>query len=262
MNIEEVLGIDNSKNEELSSISFIDTKTKLEPAWKRIQNGDLTASSDFLKDMEKTIESSISNFAGKDSSYKTQARILAIDAAKTFDPTKGADIKTHVFNNLKRLQRLSAQRGNLTRVPEGVALQRLSIQRAIREFEAEKGETPTTEQLADIVGMSTKRIDSIMNYKPVVSDSLAVNPEGDSMAASKVDDALSLYDQYIYNELDTTDKKIYEWATGYGKGEKLSGVEMGKRLNMTPAAVSKRYANIAQKFATDREMIRRSFMHD
>lgn len=259
MNIEEVLGINESVVETGNNIAFTENKSTDKPSWQRIQEGDLGASSVFLQDMEKTIEKSVNNFAGNDPAYKTQARILAIDAAKTFDPTKGADIKTHVFNSLKRLQRLSAQRGNLTKVPEGVALQRLTIQRAIREYEADHGDTPTTEQIADIVGMPIKRIDAVMNYKPVVADSIAVNPEGDSMAMSKADSAIDIYDRYIYNELDAIDKKIYEWSTGFGKGEKLSGIEIARRLKITPAAVSKRYAGIAQKFATDRAMIKRSF---
>ena len=261
MNIEEVLGIDTSIEENKGSIEFLSNKKSDKPAWKRIQEGDYTASSDFLKDMETTINNSVTNYAGNDQAYKTQARILALDAAKSFDPSRGADIKTHVFNNLKRLQRISAQRGNLTKVPEGAALQRLVIQRAMREYEADNGDSPTTEQLADIVGMPSKRIDAIMNYKPVVSDSAASNEEGDSMAADKVTAALNLYDKYIYNELDTTDKKIYEWTTGYGKGIKLSGIEIAKKLNITPAAVSKRYNNIAQKFAKDRALIQRSIVN-
>jgi hypothetical protein len=108
--------------------------------------------------------------------------------------------------------------------------------------------------------MSKKRIDDLMNYRPVVADSIAVSPEGDAIGAVDVDKTLRLYDEVIYNELDNTDKKIYEWSTGYGKGETLSGVEIAKRLKMSPAAVSKRYAKIAKKFAEDRELIRRTIV--
>lgn len=229
-----------------------------QPAWLRLQNGDNDALSEYLQEMGSTIDKGVNLYANGDKLYKTQARILAINAAKSYDPAKGASITTHVLNQLRPLQRLAAQRGNLTRVPENVAQQRSVVTRAIRELTADLGEDPTTEQIANRVGMSVKRVDALMNYKPIVPDSLAVSPEGDAFTAHEPDRALNLYDTVIYNELDTTDKKIYEWSTGYGKGEKLSGVEIARRLNITPAAVSKRYAKIVSQFGEYRDIIRRS----
>lgn len=231
-------------------------------SWQRIQEGDNNAISPFLSEVSPTITKAVNSFAAGDKIYMTKARLLAIEAAKTFDPSKGANINTHVYNQLKQLQRISAQRGNLTHIPENVAQQRSQVQRAIRELTADLGDDPTTEQIADRVGMSVKRIDALMNYRPIVPESLAVNPEGDAFTAVDKYKALDLYDTVIYNELDNTDKKIYEWSTGYGKGEKLSGVQIAQRLKITPAAVSKRYAQIAQKFGKDRETIRRIVINE
>ena len=228
------------------------------PSWLRVQEGDNSATADYLRDMGPTITKAVNTYAQGDKLYTTQARIMAINAAKNYDPKKGASISTHVMNQLHPLQRLAAQRGNLTRISENVSQQRAIVQRAIRELRADIGEEPTTEQIATKVGMSIKRIDDLMNYRPIVADSIAVSPEGDSLGAHEVDRALSLYDNVIYNELDNTDKKIYEWSTGYGKGERLSGIEIARRLNITPAAVSKRYAKIVAKFGADRDIIRRT----
>ena len=227
------------------------------PAWKRIQDGDMDASGKFLQEMDPTITKAVNAYAAGDKIYNTQARIMAIEAAKSYDPKKGASIETYVYGQLRPLQRISAQRGNLTRISENVAQERAVVSKAIRELTADLGEEPTTEQIADRVGMSRKRVDALMNYRPVVPDSIAVNPEGDAMFAADENKTLELYDTVIYNELDDTDKRIYEWSTGYGKGERLSGKEIAKRLKITPAAVSKRYAKIAQKFGQDRETIRR-----
>ena len=238
----------------------VDSRSANIPAWKKIQLGDNKASAEYLTQMEPTITKAINAFASGDAGYKTKARIFALEAAKSYDPDKGASIDTHVYNQLRRLQRISAQRGNLTRVSENVAQERSQIQRAIRELTADLGEDPTTEQIASRVGMSRKRVDALMNYKPVIPDSVAVSPEGDSLGAADVDRALKLYDSVIYDELDDIDKRIYEWSTGYGKGEKLTGQEIAQRLKISPAAVSKRYAKIANKFAQDRETIKRSII--
>lgn len=233
--------------------------SKPTPAWERYRSGDMAAASGALKELQPTIDSAIHSFAGDDQSYQTQARILTLDAIKSYDGTKGANIKTHVYNNLQRLRRLSAQRGNLTRMSEEAATQRAAIERARRAWEIDNGTEPTTEELAVATGISTSRIDALAHYRPVTPDSLAVSPEGDSMAVSDVDRALTMYDKFIYDELDRTDKKIYEWSTGYGGSKQLSRSEIAAKLRMSEAAVSKRASKIATKFNQDREMFRKEF---
>ena len=230
-----------------------------DPAYKRLQRGDKAARTDVLRELEPTITRAVSAFAGGDQSYKTQARLLALDAVSSYDPSKGASLDTHVYGNLRRLQRLSAQRGNLTKVSENAALERLQIQRAIREWTADNGTDPTTEDISVATGLSRKRIDAVMNNKPVLSESMLQTPEGESLVgAPDTDRALDLYNHAIYDELDAKDRKIYEWCTGYGKGEKLPNTEIAKRLNMTPAAVSQRLNKISQKFIEGRRIVEAS----
>lgn len=232
---------------------------KTKPSWQRYMEGDDNAASGALRELQPTIDSAIQSFAGNDPSYKTQARILTLGAIRSFDPHKGASIKTHVYGNLQRLKRLSAQRGNLTKVPEEAATQRVAIEKARRAWEIDHGNDPTTEELSTMTGISRERIDALSHYRPVTPDSLAVSPEGDSMAVSDVDKAMTMYDRFIYDELDRTDKKIYEWSTGYGGAKTLSRSEMAARLRMSEAAVSKRASKIAVKFNRDREMFRKEF---
>lgn len=227
--------------------------------WQKYMQGDATAASLALKELEPTIDSAIHSFAGGDMSYKTKARILTLDAIKTYDQGKGANIKTHVFNHLQRLKRLSAQRGNLTKISEEAATQRLAIDRARKAFEIDNGYEPTAEELATLTGISRSRIDALANYRPVTPDSLAVSPEGDSMAVSDSDHALNLYDSFIYDSLDRTDKKIYEWSTGYGGARQLSRKDMAAKLRISEAALSKRISKISNKFNSDRELFKREF---
>lgn len=257
---ESLVGSSPVTSEQLSveAVATGDAQSPTLAAWERYQNGDESASYEVLNELNDTIDKAVVAYANGDPQMKTQARILALEAVKTYDPTKGAQLSTYVYGQLQKLRRESAQRANLTYVSENVAIERNQIQRQIREYVAEHGEEPTTEQLADLTGLSVKRIDSVMNYKPVIPDSIAVSPEGDSLVRSDTEHALDLYDRLIYDELDDIDKKIYEWVTGYGKGEVLSQAEIAKRLGISPAAVSKRYKNIVAKFGEEREIIRQS----
>lgn len=229
------------------------------PAWERYKDGDDKAASGALKELNSTIDQAIMNYAGGDRAYVTKARIIALDAIRSYDSSRGASIKTHVTNHLQRLKRLSAQRGNLTRIPEEAATQRATIDRARRAFEIDNGKEPTVEELSDITGISRSRIDALAHYRPVTPDSLAVSPEGDSMAVADIDKALSLYDNYIYDSLDRTDKKIYEWTTGYGGSKQLSRSEMADKLRISEAALSKRISKISAQFNRDRELFKREF---
>ena len=179
------------------------------PYWKQYQDGNRSAALPFLTDMDKTMDQAIYQFAGGDQAYKTQARVLALQAAQTFDPQAGTNIRTHVYNNLKRLQRISAQRGNLTKIPEQAATQRAAVMRARRDYEIDHGEEPTTEELATMTGISRKRIDDLARYKPITPDSITVSPEGDSLVPSRDQHAMDLYDAYTYDGLDRIDKKIF-----------------------------------------------------
>lgn len=231
------------------------------PYWKKYQEGDRAAALPFLTEMDKTMDQAINQYAGGDKAYKTQARLLALQAAQTYDPHAGANIRTHVYNNLKRLQRISAQRGNLTRIPEQAAFQRNAVMKARKDYEIDHGEEPTVEELATMTGISRKRIDDLARYKPITPDSLTVSPEGDSLAPSREQRAMNMYDAYIYNDMDRIDKKIYEWSTGYGGSPVISQLEMAKKLGITPAAVSKRAKGIAVKFNTDRDVVRRAILN-
>lgn len=254
MTIEQMLGIAKSAAANIYSVEEVTSEPPVS-ALDRYIKGDSSASSELLKELQPTIDKAINSFGGADPGLKTRARIMALDAAKSFDASKGTKLSTHVYGTLQKLIRETGRRGNLTHIPENVAILRSRIKEAIDDWKAEYDEEPTVEQLADKTGISIKRIDAVMNYKTVTPDSLTASPEGDLLAADRSTKAAELYNRVVYDELDDTDKKIYEWSTGYGKGVKLSGIEIARRLKITPAAVSKRSVNISKKFADGQRII-------
>ena len=125
------------------------------PIWDRLKNKNAsTAPSDALKELEPVIVKAVNSFASGDKMYMTQARMMALKAAPNYDPKKGANFSTYIYGQLMPLQRLSAQRGNLTKISENVSIQRSALRKAMRELTNELGMEPTTEQLADHTGFS------------------------------------------------------------------------------------------------------------
>lgn len=198
--------------------------------------------------LSPTINSAVTSYAGGDKSLRVPAYRLAFDALRTYDPSKGADIKTHVYNNLKRLNRLHADRSNITHVPEGVAHDRNIIAKAISNFQDEYNREPNDDELSDITKLSKKRIDKILGRTNIISGSEAVTDEG-ADRISKTGISEDTYIDYVYSSSDDIDKKIIEMMSGH-RGRKIySGNEAARKLNMTPAAISLRINKIRDRMA-------------
>lgn len=226
--------------------------------YKAYQQGDTTVIKPLLNALKSTMEQGIKAFAGGDPVYKTQAKLLALNAVKTYDPTKGSSLNTHVYNHLKRLTRISAERDNLTHVPENISLERKQLEKNINILTDDLGREPTVEEISSYTGLSDKKITKLRSFGNYSTDSATSGVDGDSMVAAP-QHAENLYRKYIYNELTPTDKKIYEWCTGYGGAQIKSRAAIAKDLNISQAAVSMRANKIAQKFEMDLNAIRQAF---
>jgi DNA-directed RNA polymerase specialized sigma subunit len=53
----------------------------------------------------------------------------------------------------------------------------------------------------------------------------------------------------VYHELTPTDRKIFEWRTGYNGVKKLQAQQIAKKLGVSAGAVSQRTSKIADRLA-------------
>ena len=68
--------------------------------------------------------------------------------------------------------------------------------------------------------------------------------KGDTLLQGEVDENEDPWRDYVYHDLDTKSRKIFEWTTGYGGTKILPKQEIARRLKITPAAVSSRIQTI------------------
>ena len=83
-----------------------------------------------LKAIDPIIQSGIQAYGGPSSGSPTlysQARRLALQSFDSYDPAKGG-LRSHVLNNLRRLQRLGAQQAQIISLPERVAMDRRHLE--------------------------------------------------------------------------------------------------------------------------------------
>jgi len=213
-------------------------------AWSAAPGPDTAG--ELLKHLRPTIDSALNSYAPdmKDQ-LRARAELMALSAARTYDAAKGTRLPSHVFNNLKGLNREKARRGTMVHIPENKVLELNRLRGAEASFESEQGREPTAAELADATGLSIKRIEKIRDSGGERSESGLLNEHGDSLFARQ-EDPQRIWADYVYHDLDDQDKKIFEWSTGYGGAARKGKGEMAKALRMSPAAVSRRIGKIVQ----------------
>jgi DNA-directed RNA polymerase specialized sigma subunit len=212
-------------------------------AWKASPTAEAHAK--LMSALDPIISTGLKSFAGGDNTLKTRARILADGAIQSYDPTKGASLKSHVYNNLKRLQRYKSERGRVIHIPENVRYDAQVIENFKKEYMDQYGDDPTDDTIADRLAMSRRRVEKARNIGEASLSSMT-NEKGEIPGTSGKTPQ-QIWTDYVYHDLDDTNKKLFKWTTGYMGSEILMKKEIAKKLGITPAAISSRINTITRK---------------
>jgi DNA-directed RNA polymerase specialized sigma subunit len=199
-----------------------------------------------LNSLKPTISSAVFSFAAGDQTLVPRATILASEALNTYDPKKGASLNTHVYNRLRRLQRFSAQRRQAVHIPENVRLDNGAVYRFTESWKEKHGVEPTVAQITDGTGLSVRRITKARGSGGERAQSQLTGEKGD-LLVSKARSPQQIWADYVYHDLSDKDKKVFEWATGYGGSKILPKKEIAKNLGISAAAVSARVTKISHR---------------
>ena len=202
---------------------------------------------------DPVIDSAVTTYARGDKAMKSRAKVMAADAFKSYDPQKGAKLRTHVMTQLQPLSREYRERTAVVHVPERVSADSYRIGNAHQEFRDKFGRDPSDTELADMTGLSEKRIGHVCKFQGPVAESGMTEMEEDSPAVFypgvNREDPQKIWQEYVYHDLDPVNQQILEWKTGMHGKPVLSNNEIAEKLGVTPGAVSQRSAAIAEKLA-------------
>jgi len=216
------------------------------------------AMSHLLSKLKPTISSGMISYAGgANPILMGRAKRIAIDAIKSYKPESKATLKSWVLSNMQGLQRY-ANNLNPMSLPERVKIENSQLFTAAQEYEANTGRKPNDYELADLTGMSHKRIKYIRKIAvPTVAES-QFDGDGDDdggesgfVPGVESNNWQNIWTEYVYNDLDPINKKLFDMKMGRGehKGQQYSVDDIAKELRMTPAAVSQRSNKIAEKLS-------------
>jgi DNA-binding NarL/FixJ family response regulator len=92
--------------------------------------------------------------------------------------------------------------------------------------------------------MSNKRvIKARRNMEGSVSQSLS--EKGDLPGQQR--DPQTVWMDYVYHDLSPSNRKIFEWTTGYNNTKRIPKKDIAAHLKISPAAVSMRVTGITKK---------------
>jgi DNA-directed RNA polymerase specialized sigma subunit len=205
-----------------------------------------------INSMDDVIKSSIRRYVGTKSSpiVDQRARLLAAKALQSYDPKKGANLKTHIANQLRSLQRLAPDITDPLPPPERFRRHQREIMNASELLSEQLGREVTDEEIAELTSLPPARVSKVRSRMrariPLSAFEEADEGEGDELVAGKHDD----YDDWldaVYHDLGNVDRLILMHRVGYRNADLLSTKEIAERLGMSPAAVSQRASRIQKR---------------
>ena len=218
-----------------------------DPAAEAYGAWQLTGSPDDLHRVVQAVEPAIQMRLGgmnatDNPKLKAQARLLAAQAVKTYDPSSPASLKSWVTGNLQGLHRQARAERSPGQVPERAQLDAWHISQTEKKFIDENGYEPDTKELADYAHMDPKRISKVRRLTRSVSSgaNTTVDPASEQ-------DYLSESMDYVYDESDKTDRQIIEMLTGYGGKPVMNKAQIAAALRLDPAQVTRRSQKIASR---------------
>lgn len=204
--------------------------------------------------MEPVINSQVYQYTGPKPLLRSKAKLLTINAIKTFDPTRGAKLQSWVTTQLQPLSRYNQQLRPV-KASEDAIRQAAELNRQTMDLENELGRKANVDEVADRVGISAARIRKLRAKVITTMPETALESTTDegeetvSTPAVSEPDRLSTAEEVVYESLNPRDKAIYDWKIGkHGKPLLLNQI-IAKRLGITPALVSQRSQQIAEQIS-------------
>ena len=225
-------------------------ESDFEPAYKAWKDADTPQTRGLLlKQVQPVINTAIHSYGSGSASpaLKSQAKLLALQAFHSYDPTKG-NMKTHLLSQLRRLQRTAAQSNQIISIPERVALDRRHLMEAEGNLRDQLGREPSDLEVADYTGLSLKRLGYIRQASIGINTGSMLDEEGEVFSpASTIPGATDADDAWadmVYYDLNEMDRTIMDYTLGLRGIRPLSTTELASRLGVSPGAISQRKAKI------------------
>lgn len=202
-----------------------------------------------LKRFKPLIMKRANVFAGKNPNVPAEAvraefTTHAMRAFETYDPNRGAALKTHVYNQMRKGQRFISQYGGgFGRMPEDRFYKVQQFRNARDELADELGRTPSALEMSDHLKWPVKQVTQMeledrkeVPMSRLTKDMTSIKPSHDAEVI-----------RLIQYDLAPQERVVMEHLLGINGKAQLRPGQIATRLSISPSKVSRIRANIAKK---------------
>ena len=209
--------------------------------WKRSKRSDVLEK--LLTRLQPLIYREVSKWQSTvpPAALESKGRMLTVQALDEYDPTRGAAIGTHVTSRLRKLSRHAYPYQNVARLPENKQLLFNTYTVAQNRLLDEHGREPTTDELADELKWSSKKV---KDFRSSFGRRELVESEGAFLEGSESE---SLLVDFFYHGLAPKDKLLFEDITGYGGKPVKSNAQLRRKYDLTQGQLSYKKRKFTQK---------------
>jgi len=179
-----------------------------------------------------------------------------MNAVKSYDPNRGAQLNTWVQNNFRKTQRFIKTYQNLGHIPEGQQTLITPYKQAVSELTAKFGHEPDTESIASHMGEPARKI--VQLQKELRRDLPVSRFEEEGMGGDPVTN-LSPKEFEAFNlikyDLTPEEKTVYEYTFGVGGKAQLRPGEIAKAAKIHPSKVSRIRKKLKDKVQEAMELV-------
>jgi len=182
---------------------------------------------------------------------RAHANAQMFKAFGTFDPSRGTQPMTHIWNSLQKVHRVAISTQMSGKIPEARNLKRAVFSTVKMNLTDQRGYEPSATEMADELGWSVKEVGR-MNSElagEVSASKAAFDFYGNSVTKEHKDKALV---DYMYHELDGPEKVVFEHTFGYAGKPMLNNKEIAKVLGTNEMAVHRMKKKMSQKIQSYR----------
>ena len=229
-----------------------DTKKRELELWTQYSSADdHAAMSALLKSYEPLLQKQVNRFSASPlprPALETEARRLAVRAFQTYDPTRGAQLNTHVTNHLKHLQRFTLNYQNVGKIPEHRGTMISRYKNTFANLEDDLGREPTLAELADELQISLADVERLQIE--LRQDLNIIQSKDDAFfdySYGRDLDPLHTAIEFVYFDAAPEDKKILEYTFGLGGAMKKDVKSIAMAIGKNEAYVRRRKKELAQK---------------
>lgn len=174
-----------------------------------------------------------------------EAKRIAAEAVNDFDPSQGVALATFVTTRVKqRLSRYVGTYQNTARLPEAQIQKIGPIREAVADLTTRLGREPSTEEIADHLGLSLKHVARIR--KNLRADLLEETGGLGNLDVYEQDEGFDRA-MMVYYQLTNQEKQVFDYLLGAHGQQRLRPLEIANRLGISAARVSSIKETIAKK---------------